>query len=247
MRQGSPTPRTARSSRRTSTATGASTTRAPPRPAGASTGCSPTSLTVGPSARPRPLPHGRRAQGLLPHRLQRQRVAGRRRPAALRTLDGVRVSFFYATRFVVDGAGPTSATSERPRPCGLPRRPRPASPQLRLARVPAPPARALHRAPRRPLDREARRFCNEPRNVRVDAVRRRVVLSKIFDWYADDFAGGAVAFINRYRDRDAQVPGGWRWSSPTTTGGSTAARSGRRALRHIGLRMNATMSRAGRG
>jgi hypothetical protein len=37
------------------------------------------------------------------------------------------------------------------------------------------------------LDRETRRFLGEPRNVRVDAAARRVLLSSIFEWYESDF------------------------------------------------------------
>ena len=45
------------------------------------------------------------------------------------------------------------------------------------------------------LDREARRFVGEERNVHVDLERRVVTLSSIFDWYADDF----TSWIRRHR------------------------------------------------
>jgi hypothetical protein len=66
------------------------------------------------------------------------------------------------------------------------------------------------------LDAEMRRFVAEPRNVKVDAQARTVTLSKIFDWFADDFLGyekrqgnaGAnqLDYVNRYRAADARVP-----------------------------------------
>lgn len=59
------------------------------------------------------------------------------------------------------------------------------------------------------LDAEARRFCNEPRNVRYDAASKTVTLSMIFNWYKDDFGGAGpavLAFINRYRAPAAQIP-----------------------------------------
>jgi Protein of unknown function, DUF547 len=49
------------------------------------------------------------------------------------------------------------------------------------------------------LDREAKKFCNEPRNVKYDPTTKRVTLSRIFDWYADDFEKKQVAWINKYR------------------------------------------------
>lgn len=48
------------------------------------------------------------------------------------------------------------------------------------------------------LEREARRFLNEPRNVQVDHPARRVRLSAILDWYAEDFPP-LLPYVNRYR------------------------------------------------
>jgi hypothetical protein len=45
------------------------------------------------------------------------------------------------------------------------------------------------------LDRAARRFVNDPKYVRFDAASRRLYLSKIFDWFADDF----LAFLKTRR------------------------------------------------
>ncbi len=73
------------------------------------------------------------------------------------------------------------------------------------------------------LDREARRFCNQRRNVDWDAASSTVKLSKIFEWYRDDFDGGRViAWINRYRTDE--IPEGakvvfvdydWRLNDPS--------------------------------
>lgn len=137
---------------------------------------------------------------------------------ALRDVHAVRVSFFYATRFVVDGAETNlkDLEDDRVRAAFHDARVHFA---LNCASVGCPRLSREAFTPERidaQLDREARRFCNEARNVRVDAARRTVVLSRIFDWYDDDFAeherahgradGDRVTFINRYRALDAQVP-----------------------------------------
>lgn len=52
------------------------------------------------------------------------------------------------------------------------------------------------------LEREARDFLNEPRNVRVDAAQRVVYLSEIFSFYTEDFLAHSptlIAYVNRYR------------------------------------------------
>ena len=51
------------------------------------------------------------------------------------------------------------------------------------------------------LERLTKAFVNSERGVRVSADKKSAELSKIFDWYKDDFAagGGAVAFINKRR------------------------------------------------
>jgi hypothetical protein len=38
------------------------------------------------------------------------------------------------------------------------------------------------------LDEATRAFCSQPRHVRIDAGRERIVLSAIFDWFRGDFA-----------------------------------------------------------
>ena len=59
------------------------------------------------------------------------------------------------------------------------------------------------------LDAEARRFCNEKRNVDYDAAGKRLRLSHIFDWYKEDFGKSpdkVISWINKWRAADAQIP-----------------------------------------
>lgn len=59
------------------------------------------------------------------------------------------------------------------------------------------------------LSREARKFCNEKRNVDFDPATKKLKLSHIFDWYKDDFGkepGKVIAWINHYRSEGAQLP-----------------------------------------
>ena len=59
------------------------------------------------------------------------------------------------------------------------------------------------------LSAEARLFCNEKRNVDYDPAAKTVKLSKIFDWYKDDFGkepAKVIAWINNYRAPDAKLP-----------------------------------------
>lgn len=48
------------------------------------------------------------------------------------------------------------------------------------------------------LEKATVEFLHDPRNVTIDPVRKRLYLSKIFDWYAEDF-GDVVKFVGRYR------------------------------------------------
>lgn len=66
------------------------------------------------------------------------------------------------------------------------------------------------------LDAGMQGFVAEPRNCTVDAAAKSVKLSKIFDWFADDFLGYEKAkgnaspkildYVNRYRAAGAQIP-----------------------------------------
>jgi hypothetical protein len=61
-------------------------------------------------------------------------------------------------------------------------------------------AREAYSGPRlqQQLDRQAREFVNAPRNMAIDG--SQITLSKIFDWYGDDFGGRAALapFLVRY-------------------------------------------------
>ena len=66
------------------------------------------------------------------------------------------------------------------------------------------------------LEREARRFLNEPRNVQVDHGARTVRLSSIFAFYPEDFPP-LLPYVNRHRTervpedyRIAFIPYDWR-------------------------------------
>ena len=59
------------------------------------------------------------------------------------------------------------------------------------------------------LDREAKKFVAEKRNVDFDPATKTLKLSHIFDWYKDDFGkepAKVIGWINRYRVADAQLP-----------------------------------------
>lgn len=172
---------------------------------------------VGPRARPNlyPTADARKAFFIAAYNTTVWRGVIDRPP--LRTLDGVRFSFFYATRSVVDGAETNLKDLEDERLRATFRDAR-IHFALNCASVGCPRLPAEAFTPERvdaQLEREARRFCNEARNVTVDTANRSVRLSRIFDWYADDFvaherslgvAGGdRVTFINRYRTSEAQV------------------------------------------
>jgi hypothetical protein len=62
------------------------------------------------------------------------------------------------------------------------------------------------------LEDSTHRFLNDPRHVVVDLAHRRLRLSKLFDWYSDDF-GDIPAFLARYRPaaEQAQLRQG-KWS-----------------------------------
>ncbi|MSP61809.1 MAG: DUF547 domain-containing protein [Myxococcales bacterium] len=56
------------------------------------------------------------------------------------------------------------------------------------------------------LDREAKKFCNEDRNVSHDAAAKKVKLSHLFDWYDKDFDKKQIEWINKRRAPDKQIP-----------------------------------------
>jgi len=93
------------------------------------------------------------------------------------------------------------------------------------------------------LDAAMRTFVGETRNCTVDRGRGVVVLSKIFDWFGDDFvdyeraqgtpAPTVVDYVNRYRSLDDQVPPGLRvefrpYDKRLNRQGTTATRTSER-------------------
>ncbi|MCP3978343.1 MAG: DUF547 domain-containing protein [bacterium] len=56
----------------------------------------------------------------------------------------------------------------------------------------------------RVLERNMRRFVNDPARNRIDVRAKRLELSRIFDWYAEDFGGKAALarYVDRYTDAD---------------------------------------------
>lgn len=123
-------------------------------------------------------------------------VASESRPEA-------KLRFFLLTEFVIDGARRSLYALENRviRPLGDPRV------HFALNCM----VRGCPRLPREPfdaetldaqLDRETRRFLDEPRNVQVDPPLGVVRLSEILRFYAEDFLAQApslTAYVNRYR------------------------------------------------
>ncbi len=129
----------------------------------------------------------------------------------LKNVNDDKVSFFYFTKFVVGGDEMNLYDLEN----------KIARPQFKDARVHFALNCASGGCPQLPpeaftpakvdeqLSREARKFCNEKRNVDFDAATKRLKLSHIFDWYKDDFGkepAKVIAWINQYRAADAKLP-----------------------------------------
>lgn len=51
------------------------------------------------------------------------------------------------------------------------------------------------------LDELARAFINSEKGVRFNESSKTAEVSAIFDWYKGDFPGGALAFINKHREK----------------------------------------------
>jgi hypothetical protein len=61
------------------------------------------------------------------------------------------------------------------------------------------------------LEEAAKSYVNDSKNVFIDREHRKLVLNKIFDWYAEDF-GDVVKFVARYRspeERQLLSQGDW--------------------------------------
>lgn len=126
----------------------------------------------------------------------------------LKSVNDAKLSFFYTTKFIVAGKETSLYSLE-----GDVIRPRFSDPRVHMALncasggCPALPAEAF--VPERldaQLDREAARFCNEERNVAWDAATKTVRLSQLFDWYAKDFGGKPLEWINARRPADRRIP-----------------------------------------
>ena len=129
----------------------------------------------------------------------------------LKNVDSEKVSFFYFTKFVVGGDEMNLYDLEN----------KIVRPQFKDARVHFALNCASGGCPQLPRDaftpakvdeqlsREAKKFCNEKRNVDFDAATKKLKLSHIFDWYKDDFGkepAKVIAWINQYRAADAKLP-----------------------------------------
>lgn len=51
------------------------------------------------------------------------------------------------------------------------------------------------------LEELARAFINSEKGVKYDESSKTAQLSAIFDWYKNDFPGGALAYINKHREK----------------------------------------------
>ncbi len=127
-------------------------------------------------------------------------------------LNAVKVRFFYRNRFKMGGKFTSLYALENQviRPTGDPR----------IHVVLNCMARGCPRLPREPfqaadldqqLDREAKRFYNEERNVRLQPEKKTVLLSQILQFYTEDFlkkAPSLIAYVNRYRAEE--IPADWK-------------------------------------
>jgi hypothetical protein len=127
-------------------------------------------------------------------------------------LDKVKVTFFYKNRFEIGGRYTSLYDAENKviRPMGDPRV------HVALNCM----ARGCPRLPREPfeadkidaqLDRQAKEFYNEKRNVDPQPDKQTVRLSQILQFYTEDFtkkAPSLIAYVNQYRDD--KIPAGWK-------------------------------------
>jgi len=129
----------------------------------------------------------------------------------LKNVNDSKISFFYITKFIVGGDEMNLYDLEN----------KIVRPQFKDARMHFALNCASGGCPQLPpeaftpakvdeqLSREARKFCNEKRNVDFDAATKKLKLSHIFDWYKDDFGkepAKVIAWINHYRSEGAQLP-----------------------------------------
>ena len=127
-------------------------------------------------------------------------------------LDKLKVTFFYKNRFEIGGRYISLYETENKviRPMGDPRV------HVALNCM----ARGCPRLPREPfepqkldaqLDRQAKQFYNEKRNVDPRPDVQTVRLSQILQFYTEDFtrkAPSLIAYVNQYREE--KIPSGWK-------------------------------------
>ena len=129
----------------------------------------------------------------------------------LSNVDKEKASFFFFTKFVVDGKEVNLKDLEGDV----------VRPQFKDARVHMALNCASGGCPQLPnyafmpakvdeqLSNEARKFCNEKRNVDFNPSTKELKLTHIFDWYKDDFGKDppkVIEWINNYRAADAKLP-----------------------------------------
>jgi hypothetical protein len=129
-----------------------------------------------------------------------------------RDLNAVKVRFFYRNRFQMGGRSISLYALENRiiRPLGDPRVHVALNCMARgCPRLPQEPFRAAELDAQ--LEREARHFFNEDRNVRRDPAARTVFLSQILQFYTKDFLAKAptlITYVNGYRE--AKIPDDWK-------------------------------------
>jgi hypothetical protein len=127
-------------------------------------------------------------------------------------LNAVKVSFFYKNRFDVGGKPISLYALENQviRPMGDPRVHVALNCMARgCPRLPQEPFRAEEVDAQ--LDRQAKEFYNERRNVDPQPEKKTVRLSQILQFYTEDFtkkAPSLIDYVNTYRDE--KIPADWK-------------------------------------
>jgi hypothetical protein len=137
-------------------------------------------------------------------------VLGRLGPK-FNNVDKEKISFFYSTEFIFDGTPMNLLDLEK----------KVIRPMFQDGRVHMALNCASGGCPQLPqhaftpsglddqLSAEARKFCNEKRNVDFDPATKKLKLSHLFDWYKEDFGkqpAKVIEWINAYRAADAKLP-----------------------------------------
>ena len=127
-------------------------------------------------------------------------------------LNAVKVAFFYKNRFDIGGKPVSLYALENQviRPMGDPRVHVALNCMARgCPRLPQEPFRAAELDAQ--LDRQAREFYNEKRNVDLQPERKTVRLSQILQFYTEDFtrkAPSLIDYVNGYREE--KIPSDWK-------------------------------------